>query len=56
MSLSCNTRDLQSSLWHAGPSYLTRDLIQAPCIGNMESYPWTTKEVPSDDFFSFSLS
>ena len=32
LSLSCNMQDLQSSLKHAGSSFLTRDRTQAPCI------------------------
>ena len=36
---SGHTRELQFSLWHVGPSSLTRAQTQAPCIGSAESQP-----------------
>ena len=37
LGLSCDTQDLQFSLWHVGSSSLTRDWTWAPCIGSRES-------------------
>ena len=50
--LSCGVRDLCCGVRglrcgrHAGSSSPNRDRTQAPCIGSVESYPPTTREVP----------
>ena len=41
---------LQSSLWHAGSSSLTRDQTQAPCTGSMESQPSDHQQSPWNTF------
>ena len=59
-SLRCGTQDLQSSLWHersffffssfqlwhVGSSSLSRDQVQAPCIGSPESQPLNLQGSP----------
>ena len=49
---SCLFGYAASSLWHAGPSFLTRDQTWDPSIGNTESWSLDHREVPS----SFELT
>ena len=49
LGLSCCTWDLHSSLWHVGPSSLTRDWT---CTGSMESQPLTHQGSPSPMFLN----
>lgn len=45
-----------SWLSHAGPSSLTRDQTQAPCVGEWSLSHWTAREVPEKLLMiSFSL-
>ena len=46
---------LQSSLWHAGSSSLTRDKTQAPCIGSTESQPLDHQQSPWNMFETSSF-
>lgn len=53
LGLNCSMWELQSLLrcvnsWlqHVRSSYLAKDRTWAPCIRSVESYHWTTREVP----------
>ena len=47
--LSCSMQTLSCSM-HVGPSSLTRDRTQAPCIGSMEPYPLCHQGSPKPNF------
>ena len=50
LSLSCGMQDLY--LQHSGSSSPTRDPIQVPCIGSMQSWPLDHQGSPQANPFS----